>query len=165
MSLTTDPNNSDLGRGVDQEKVPQNKTYLVLSDEELAKGLVRPIRDSYVHKGRFYKKTVPMLEEHNEFLESIEREKGVKYVAIAEIEGSDGKYIGGRYITQEELNQHIKTGGYIGGCGVLTRMNMKIAETYARDPNFYGSTYCMGCQKHLPVGEFVWDGTNDIVGS
>lgn len=44
-------------------------------------------------------------------------------------------------------------------------MGVKIAETYARQPDFYGSTYCIGCRKHLPVREFVWDGTNEILGS
>ena len=42
-------------------------------------------------------------------------------------------------------------------CGVETRMNETIAETYARDPKFYGATYCVGCHMHLPVGEFDWD--------
>lgn len=51
-------------------------------------------------------------------------------------------------------------------CGVATTMNSKIAETYARDPKFYGSTFCVGskCKTHFPVGEFKWnDGT--VVGS
>lgn len=48
----------------------------------------------------------------------------------------------------------------IGGCGFETSMGSAIAETYARDPSFYGSTYCIGCRKHLPVAEFSWeDGT------
>lgn len=42
-------------------------------------------------------------------------------------------------------------------CGVATTMSQPIAETYARDPKFYGATYCVGCQKHLPVSEFLWD--------
>jgi hypothetical protein len=54
-------------------------------------------------------------------------------------------------------------------CGVLTTMGIAIAETYARDPKFYGSTFCAGCNKHLPVAEFVWvDGdraTTEVVGS
>lgn len=99
--LTTDRNHPDLKRGIDEEKVPQNKAYLVLSDEEKAKGFIRPVRDSYIHKT----------------------------------------------------------------CGVVTRMGQGIAETYARDPKFYGTTYCVGCQKHLPVHEFLWDKTNEEVGS
>ena len=51
------------------------------------------------------------------------------------------------------------------GCGAQTTMSQGIAETYARSPHFYGSTYCVGCQMHLPVGEFHWDGTTEIVGS
>lgn len=49
-------------------------------------------------------------------------------------------------------------------CGVSTRMSLPIAETYARDPAFYGATYCVGCQKHLPVSEFVWE-DGSVVGS
>lgn len=44
-------------------------------------------------------------------------------------------------------------------CGAMTTMSQAIAETYARDPHFYGSTYCVACRMHLPVGEdgeFVW---------
>lgn len=50
-------------------------------------------------------------------------------------------------------------------CGVMTTMNITIAETYARDPNFYGYTYCIHCKKHLPVSEFKWANTNEVVGS
>lgn len=53
----------------------------------------------------------------------------------------------------------------IPGCGALTKMGSVIAETYARDPKFYGATFCVGCNKHLPVGEFLWDGTKEILGS
>jgi hypothetical protein len=44
-------------------------------------------------------------------------------------------------------------------CGKVTFMGTAIAETYARNPSFYGATYCCNCQKHRPVGaegEFVW---------
>lgn len=54
-------------------------------------------------------------------------------------------------------------------CGTVTTMNLDIAQTYAAKPDFYGSTYCTGCYKHLPVGEFHWvvDGkvTSLVVGS
>lgn len=56
----------------------------------------------------------------------------------------------------------------LGGCGGKTTMNIAIAETYARNPSFYGATYCVGCSKHRPVGEngeFLWDGTNEKVGT
>lgn len=44
-------------------------------------------------------------------------------------------------------------------CGTVTTMNRFIAETYARQPGFYKSTYCVQCRMHKPVGvngEFVW---------
>lgn len=50
-------------------------------------------------------------------------------------------------------------------CGAVTTMGLAIAETYARDPKFYGATYCCVCQKHLPLSEFTWDGTTEVVGS
>lgn len=45
-------------------------------------------------------------------------------------------------------------------CGAVTTMSWAIAETYARQPGFYGSTYCAHCRMHRPVGpdgEFRWD--------
>lgn len=45
-------------------------------------------------------------------------------------------------------------------CGALTKMGLEIAETYARDPTFYGGTYCTNCRMHRPLNEFIWeDGT------
>lgn len=44
-------------------------------------------------------------------------------------------------------------------CGKITTMGRAIAETYARDPNFYTGTFCATCGTHLPIGEggeFVW---------
>lgn len=98
MGLTDDPNDPRLGRGVDTEPIEQHDVYLVLSDEERAKGYVRPLRSSYVHTT----------------------------------------------------------------CGVETTMGQPIAETYARDPKFYGATYCISCRKHLPVSEFRWDDGTEV---
>lgn len=56
--------------------------------------------------------------------------------------------------------------GYVHStCGGRTVMGTSLAETYARDPKFYGATYCVHCQKHRPVAEFTWDGTDELVGS
>lgn len=49
-------------------------------------------------------------------------------------------------------------------CGQVTRMPDGIAQTYARNPFYYGSTFCATCKDYLPVGqngEFHWldDGT------
>jgi hypothetical protein len=73
-----------------------HKDYWILSDEERAKGFIRPVRTAYLHTK----------------------------------------------------------------CGTVTTMNVKIAETYARNPSFYGATFCVACRNHFPVGEqgeFVWD--------
>lgn len=45
-------------------------------------------------------------------------------------------------------------------CGTATTMGLPIAETYARDPRFYGGTFCVHCGDHFPVGpngQFVWE--------
>jgi hypothetical protein len=101
MSLTTDRNDPELGHGVDKEPREQMNKYLILSEEERAKGFVRPVRRSYKHTK----------------------------------------------------------------CGTVTRMGLELCETYARDPKFYGSTYCVGCKMHLPVSEFNWSEDGEVVGS
>ncbi len=58
-----------------------------------------------------------------------------------------------------------KSGLKAPGCGVLTRMGLILAETYARDPKFYNGTFCVGCGKHFPLDQFVWADTDEIVGS
>lgn len=53
-------------------------------------------------------------------------------------------------------------------CGTVTRMGDKIAETYAREPTFYGSTFCVECRNHFPVGslgQFVWTDDGSKVGT
>ncbi|HEX9888624.1 MAG TPA: hypothetical protein VGA69_04045 [Nitriliruptorales bacterium] len=101
MSLTTDPDDPRLRRGVDDVPGDQADVYLVASEEERARGFLRPVRYSY------------------------------------------------RHLT----------------CGAVTYMDASIAETYARDPKFYGATYCVKCRKHLPVGEFRWTDGGTVVGS
>lgn len=55
-------------------------------------------------------------------------------------------------------------------CGAVTSMAQSIAETYARDPKFYGGTFCTQCGKHfnLRIGDevqFVWVDDGSAVGS
>lgn len=50
-------------------------------------------------------------------------------------------------------------------CGSVTTMGTALSETYARDPKFYGATYCCRCLMHKPVGEFVWTKDGEAVGS
>lgn len=154
MSLTTDRNDPRLGHGVDDKPIPQHDTYLVLSDEERSKGFVRPVRYSYKHVGMAKPKyplrdlTVNELELYGDYGYS-------KYETYPESEAGLG-----RFWTQAQLDNK--------GCGAVTTMNQAIAETYARNPHFYGATYCVNCQRHLPVGkngEFTWDDTDYRVGT
>lgn len=83
----------------------QQEGYVVLAEEERAKGFVRPVRYEYTH---------------------------------------------------------LK-------CGTDTRVNSQtIAESLARDPNFYSGTFCCTCRGHFPIGadgEFVWKSTQEKVGT
>jgi hypothetical protein len=84
----------------------QQKGYVVLTEAERAKGFVRPVRRSYLHKR----------------------------------------------------------------CGSTTTMGQSIAETYARDPKFYGGTFCVECGKHFPLfvdgeSQFSWIDDGTAVGS
>lgn len=154
MTLTTDPNDPLLGHGVDNQAVPQNKTYLVLSEEERKKGFVRPVRYSYKHVGLSKIKN-PLRDLTNEEKERHAEWNYAKYEVYPESESPKL----GKFWTQAELD-HIG-----GGCGTVTTMAHSIAETYARDPSFYGATYCAVCQKHLPVAEFIWVDDGTVVGS
>lgn len=148
MSTTSDRN--DPGINKKRETDGQNEAYLVLSDEERALGFVRPVRTSYKHVG------VQVTGETRELTgEEKERFKGSGYV-LFEKYPPDRAPVEGRYLTARQVR---------GGCGRVTTMGRKIAETYARDPSFYGSTFCVECDEHLPVAEFVWSGTDDRVGS
>lgn len=50
-------------------------------------------------------------------------------------------------------------------CGVETNMGWDLSETYARQPSFYGATYCVACKTHFPVNEFRWATDGTRVGS
>jgi hypothetical protein len=159
MGLTTDPNDPKLGHGIDKDPVPQNESYLILPDEERAKGFIRPVRTSYIHIGR----KIELGGGKARKLTKKEREEYKKYNYYGYIKYPESQSpLVCMYLTKEEYEN---IGKYIGGCGASTKMGQLLAETYARDPKFYGATYCCTCMKHLPVEEFVWEGTNEKVGS
>lgn len=150
MSLTIDPNHPELTRGIDSTPVEQAKVYLVLSEEERAKGFVRPLRRGYRHVGKRPKYPLaPLTAEQKELY-------GEEGYAAYEAYPESERPACGRFWTAAELK---------GGCGTVTEMGLALCETYARDPGFYGATYCCGCSKHLPVEEFVWVEDGQRVGS
>jgi len=128
----------------------QNEAYIILSEEERAKGFVRPVRQSYMHVG--LKPKYPLRDLTDVEKRRYDESDFVKYEVYPESESPKV----GRFWTEKELR---------GGCGSVTKMSLPLSETYARDPKFYGSTFCIGCRTHLPVAEFVWDGTDEPVGS
>lgn len=50
-------------------------------------------------------------------------------------------------------------------CGGVTSMGPALCETYARNPKFYGGTYCATCGTHFPLvmgnGEHQFHWTED----
>lgn len=134
----------------------QRAGYVVLSAEERAKGFVRPVRDSYIHVGPPPPANLRDLTE-----EEHERYDKFGYLKF-EAYGPERLPVTGKYWTQETLDRLNK------GCGGKTTMARALAETYARDPQFYSGTFCCHCGTHFRVGadgEFVWAGTDERVGT
>lgn len=153
MSTTNDPNDPRL-KNIGPDGMQES--YLVLSEEERARGFVRPVRRSYRHVGP--PGPTHLLRDLTD--EEATQYAGFGYVKFEEYPGDQIRV--GRYWTQARLDAVGK------GCGTVTTMGVQIAETYASNPGFYGGTYCAGCSTHLPVGrdgEFVWEGTNVRVGT
>lgn len=135
----------------------QHAQYWVLSEAERAKGFVRPVRGAYRHVGR----PGPRFPLRDVTDEERERYDG-HFAKFEDYPDPRESSATGRFWTQDELDRIGK------GCGSVTTMGRALAETYAREPRFYGSTMCVGCGTHLPVGrdgEFVWDGTDERVGT
>jgi len=121
------------------------KDYAVLCPEERAKGYVRPYRTTYIHKGKRPKYPTRELTKEEQ-----ERYGQYGYVLFEKYPKGSNNGIG-RFWTEEDLQS---------GCGTQTVMGHALSETYARDPKFYGGTFCVRCKQHFPLDEFVWlDGT------
>lgn len=147
--LTGDPD------GVSHRKIDpetgQQKAYVVLTAEERAKGFVEPVRRSYIHVGPSKPEGLRELTEEEKM-----RYEGFGYAMFQPYDDDDA--VVGKYWTQDELDR-------IGGCNGKTTIAQNIAETYARDPKFYDGTFCAVCKEHFPLGEFVWEGTDQMVGT
>lgn len=149
-STTDDPKDPRLTHGSDTVPTEQAEVYLILPEEERLKGFVRPYRDAYTHVGQQPKHALRTLTDDEKV-----RYAQFNYVAFEAYPKSESP-LTGRFWTQAQLDMK--------ACQGMTTMGRSLSETYARDPKFYGSTYCTHCQMHRPVAEFRWlDGT--VVGS
>lgn len=131
--------------------------HWVLPDEERARGFIRPVRTAYRHVG-IAGPQYPLADLTPEQAARF-GDEFAKYEAYPP--GTHGSALG-RFWTQADIDRIGK------GCGCVTTMPRRIAETYAREPGFYGSTFCAGCGAYFqvgPRGEFVWDGTSERVGT
>ncbi len=121
------------------DQTGQHLAYWALSEEERAKGFVRPVRRSYRHVGIRPKYPLRGLTDE-------EKRNPVGYVAFeAYLDGPHSW--SGRYWTQSQLDS---------GCGCITRMGIALAETWAANISYYGITFCLNCGKHFLAEEFVW---------
>jgi hypothetical protein len=140
----------------------QLSDHYVLCPEDRAKDYVEPVRYSYRHVGppgpRFPLRDLTSEEDGRwNGRDTAPEDRIVKYE-----EYPDGEHGLGRIWTQTDLDRAGK------GCGAVTTMPQSIAETYAAQPGYYGTTFCCGCGRYLPVGrdgEFVWTGTDQRVGT
>ncbi len=113
----------------------------------------------------------PETPDHREINPDTGQQKG--YIVLTEEERSKGYIRPVRYSyvhVGDFKDFHNHESGHewkqrYGGCGAITKMSQPIAETYARDPGFYDGTFCIGCKTHFPLVEFVWEGTEEQVGS
>jgi hypothetical protein len=150
LSITTDGNPPRPGFETAAAPAPvdpitgQHLSYWILSEEERAKGFIRPVRRSYKHVGIAGPKH-PLLD----LTEEQRRGPDVGYVKFEKYPESESP-VTGRYWTQEQLDKVGK------GCGCVTTMGRALAETWARDIHYYGRAFWVGCGQHLRVEEFVW---------
>jgi hypothetical protein len=128
----------------------QYRSYAVLPQSERDKGFIRPVRQSYRHVGDRPKYPLRDLTEEEKV-----RYAAYQYVSF-EAYPENPNSIRGRFWAEKQLKPK---------CGTTTTMGRALAETYARDNTYYGATFCCHCREHLPVSEFVWEGTDEVVGS
>lgn len=111
---------------------------------------------------------LPVGQDHREINPNTGQQKA--YVVLSEQERSKGfkRPVRTSYLHVGEgatFASAVLVSAGTGACGSRTIMSQAIAETYARDPFFYGGTFCVSCRRHLPLSEFVWEGTTEQVGS
>lgn len=136
------------------------KNYLVLSDAERAKGFVRPVRLAYKHAGR-------LVCGKPRYMDKLALDPGKVAWVCAGPPGHEGDCFTWLQASEQELKRFDRT-SHLGGCDSVTTMGRELAETYAREPGFYGATFCVNCRKHLPVGasgEFIWEPDGSKVGT
>ena len=160
--VTDDPTDPDVRRGAPRHGAHSSARHLLGTlGRGTSEWVCAPVRNSYRHVGI----TGPAFETRPLTIDEVERFKGLSVPYVSYEPYPDGYQVGceGRYWTQDQLDKVGK------GCNTVTAMGPELSETYARQPGFYGSTYCVGCSMHLAVGidgEFVWDdGTDERVGT
>lgn len=78
----------------------------------------------------------------------------------------DGQFENHPTIDEGEFEQEVRERYIHEACGGETVMKRHIAESVARDPEYYGSTFCSKCGDYYPVEEFHWkeDGEPWVIG-
>lgn len=68
----------------------------------------------------------------------------------------DGQFENHPTIDEGEFKRPIRLEYKHNRCGGVTRMGRKLAESIARDPDYYDSTFCSKCGDYFPLEEFEW---------
>lgn len=72
----------------------------------------------------------------------------------------DGQYENHPTKDEGEFVQPVrKSYVHVDECEGTTKMGIKLAESFARDPGQYGKTFCARCGDYFPLDEFTWKGT------
>lgn len=75
----------------------------------------------------------------------------------------DGQYENHPTIDDGEFVQEVKHSYIHTECGQVTKMGSSIAESIARDPEYYTKTFCANCGDYYDVSEFEWKDGKDWV--
>lgn len=142
-------------RAAQTNETGQHEAYIVLCADERAKGFIRPYRDTYRHVGRSVCGKPRQLEGDARPLP----------VVCTDDVNHEGECTVFAPVDSEAALMKARDRHVLGGCGSVTTMGRALSETYARNPKFYGATFCVTCNRHLPVAEFVWVWDGAVVGS
>lgn len=132
-----------------------SQAFVKIDTARVEHGLIRPIRQVYIHVGKpiasNFRDLTP--EEHRLYGE-------YDYYKFEEF-GPEKQPRTGSFWRKDKFDRvHY-------GCGNTTRISIDMALNFAHNPTYYRSAYCSSCHNHFRIGEtgeFVWEDDNTRVG-
>lgn len=139
----------------------QHTSYWILNEDERKKGFVRPVRRTYVHVGR---RICGKPASDSVVAQMVVKCKDGEIYVCASEPAHEGECFALLVKMTAKHAERFLTKGLLGGCDTVTTMSLDIAQTYARDPNFYSAGMCVRCKEHFPHEELRWE-DGSVVGS